>query len=134
MTEEPTPPMPPLDLEPAIAEFLATMYQAPLDKDDVLRRRLEVRMESVHAAAHRDDYLDIGLAERIHQALIALMAAVVDSDPTDRRLVQAAVRYFIHDEDVIADLDSPTGLDDDALATGAVARHLGLAELLPPGW
>ena len=133
MTEEPLPALPKLALEPEIAVLVATMFAAPMEDDGTVFRQLEARLDTIRAAAHRDDYLDIGLVERIGQALERLLRAVATRDAADRRLVQTAVRYFIDEQDAIADLSSPTGFDDDAIVVGVVARHLGLTELLPRG-
>jgi hypothetical protein len=40
-------------------------------------------------------------------------------------MVQAAVRYFLIEDDADGDLDSILGLDDDADVMNAVLRHLG---------
>ncbi len=133
MTDEPVPPLPELPLEPTFMDLVATLFAAPMEDAETLRRQLEAYLDKVRHAAHTDDYLDIGLVERIDQALQALLAVSADRDDDDRRLIQTAARYFIHEHDALDDLSSPTGFDDDAAVVGAIARHLGLAALLPPG-
>lgn len=76
------------------------------------------------AAAH--PMMDLDLAQRIGAACERLMSLHDDTAPLDqRRLIQAAVRYFIEDEDAAGDLESYMGFDDDAEVVNAVATHLG---------
>lgn len=51
-------------------------------------------------------------------------------DPEVARLVQAAVQYFIHDDDGDRDLTSPHGLDDDLAVCNAVAKAVGRDDLV----
>lgn len=74
-----------------------------------------------------DPTLARDLARTAHRLLGTLNAA---SPEATRRLIQAAVRYFLIDEDADADLDSILGLDDDAEVMNAVLRHLGHTEWL----
>ena len=53
--------------------------------------------------------------------------------PDARRLVQAAVNYFIRNDDGDPDLTSAHGLDDDEAVCRAVARHLGRNDLFDEG-
>ena len=133
MTEEPLPPPPDLGLEPDIAELVAALHEAPLEDDGALDRRLQAHLDKIRHVAHEDDYLDIGLVERIGEALERLIEASAERSDEDRRLVHTAVRYFIHEHDAVDDLSSPTGFDDDAMVVSAVARYLNLADLLPRG-
>ncbi len=47
-----------------------------------------------------------------------------------RRLVDPTFRNFIFERDADADNDSPVGFDDDALVVEAVARQVGLADVV----
>lgn len=95
-----------------------------------LRAELRAHGETIRAAAATNEFLDVSLAVRLTEACEALLdeAERADSEPT-RHLVQAAVRYFILDEDGEHDLESVCGLDDDAEVCNAVARHLGREDL-----
>ncbi|MBW2454088.1 MAG: hypothetical protein JRI68_06245 [Deltaproteobacteria bacterium] len=83
-----------------------------------------------HALAKRsqwtDDDVDPALARDLAEASLRLLGTLSDDTPeSTRRLIQAAVRYFIIEDDADGDLDSILGLDDDAEVVNAVLRHLG---------
>ena len=70
--------------------------------------------------------IDPTLARGLVEASQRLLGTLTEETPTrTRRLVQAAVRYFLIEDDADADLDSILGLDDDADVINAVLRHLG---------
>jgi hypothetical protein len=74
----------------------------------------------------RDADVDPTLANALVDASLKLLATLNEASPeSTRRLVQAAVRYFLIEEDADSDLDSILGLDDDAEVVNAVMRHLG---------
>ncbi len=73
-----------------------------------------------------DDDVDPALARELAEASLRLLGTLSDDTPeTTRRLIQAAVRYFVIEDDADGDLDSILGLDDDAEVVNAVLRHLG---------
>jgi len=83
-----------------------------------------------HALAKRsqwnDDDVDPALARGLAEASLRLLGTLSDDTPEPtRRLIQAAVRYFVIEDDADSDLDSILGLDDDAEVVNAVLRHLG---------
>ena len=66
------------------------------------------------------------LAKSLAEASLRLLGTLNEKTPeTTRRLVQAAVRYFIIEDDADSDLDSILGLDDDAEVMNAVLKKLG---------
>jgi uncharacterized membrane protein YkvA (DUF1232 family) len=70
--------------------------------------------------------VDPTLARDLVRASNRLLGTLTSSSPeSTRQLIQAAIRYFVIDEDADADLDSILGLDDDAEVLNAVLRHLG---------
>ena len=73
-----------------------------------------------------DDDVDLTLARGIGEALQRLLAATTDASPeADRRLLQAAIRYFVIEDDANADQQSLVGFDDDAAVVNAVLARLG---------
>jgi uncharacterized membrane protein YkvA (DUF1232 family) len=76
-----------------------------------------------------DEDFDPQLARSLVDASLKLLGTLKDETPeTTRRLVQAAVRYFVIEDDADGDLDSILGLDDDAEVMNAVLRRLGYAD------
>jgi hypothetical protein len=74
----------------------------------------------------QDDDFDPQLARSLADASLKLLGTLNEDTPEPtRRLVQAAVRYFVIEDDADSDLDSILGLDDDAEVVNAVLRHLG---------
>jgi len=73
----------------------------------------------------RDTDVDRDLANALVDASLQLLSILKEQTPEDeRRLVQAAVRYFIIEDDAESDLDSILGLDDDAQVINAVMKRL----------
>ncbi len=106
-------------------------YDAPLVSAEVLREELAAYARHIAERTSADDVIDASVGE----ALARSCQALIDLTETDdrlgtRRLVQAAVRYFIDEDDVEPDRDSLFGLDDDAAVCNAVARHLGREDLV----
>lgn len=74
----------------------------------------------------RDADVDPTLANALIDASLKLLGTLNANSPEPtRRLIQAAVRYFVIEDDADGDLDSILGLDDDAEVVNAVLRHLG---------
>jgi hypothetical protein len=85
------------------------------------------------AAGHGGGEIDPTLARALVEASQRLLGTLTEQTPTrTRRLVQAAVRYFLIEDDADADLDSILGLDDDADVINAVLRHLGYEDWQVP--
>ena len=77
-------------------------------------------------AEWRDTDVDPALARALVEASSRLLGTLNDDTPeTTRRMVQAAVRYFVIEDDADSDLDSILGLDDDAEVMNAVLVKLG---------
>jgi len=77
-------------------------------------------------AEWKGDDMDSKLAQQLSETSIKLLGTLNESSPNSTRLlIQAAVRYFVLEEDADSDLDSILGLDDDAEVMNAVLRHLG---------
>lgn len=79
----------------------------------------------------RDPDVDATLARELMVACRHLLDTLSEDTAEDtRHMVQAAVRYFIIEDDAEADLNSILGLDDDAEVVNAVLTHLGYLDWL----
>jgi uncharacterized membrane protein YkvA (DUF1232 family) len=73
--------------------------------------------------------IDPTLANALSEATLRLLGTLTERTPeTTRRMVQAAVRYFVIEDDADGDLDSILGLDDDAEVLNAVLTKLGYGD------
>lgn len=106
------------------------LHDAPLVPGAELRAQLEEYAARLAATTAANELLDASLSEAITHCCRGLLDMIApDTDEATRRLVQAAVRYFVDAEDVEPDRDTLWGLDDDAVVCGAVAYHLGRDDL-----
>ena len=96
-----------------------------------LRSELRAYVGRLGSAATANEMLDATLCEAISRCCEGLLDMLEkDADEATHRLVQAAVRYFVIEEDIEPDRETLWGLDDDAVVCGAVASHLGRDDLL----
>lgn len=113
-------------LPDAVEALFRRMMREPRRSRQELRRLVAAHLVRLETLARGVDYLDVELAaevaNRCHR-LIDTIAPPVSED--HRRLVQAAVLYFVLDEDVEGDTTSLIGLDDDRLVVAAVFDELG---------
>jgi hypothetical protein len=100
--------------------------ELPLEK---LREDLRDHVARISAAAAGNEFLDLRLANALANTANALLDEAEHRGDHERRLVQAAVRYFLLDEDAEHDLESVCGLDDDAAVCNAVATAVGRDDL-----
>lgn len=107
------------------------LHDEPLAPVAELRAELRAYAERIGTAAAANELLDNPLAEAITRCCEGLLElAEGDANEATRRLVQAAVRYFVIEEDIEPDRESLWGLDDDAVVCGAVASFLGRDDLM----
>lgn len=107
------------------------LHDAPLATPAALRAELRAYVARIGSTAADNELLDGALAEAITRCCEGLLDMIDNgADETTHRLVQAAVRYFVAEEDVEPDRESLWGLDDDAVVCGAVASHLERDDLL----
>jgi hypothetical protein len=123
---------------PGIPEQAAGMY-AELQLEDLLpvstlKAAVEVYRQSVTRHANRGGPANAALANAIAGALSTLLDRVnhLTEEPA-YRAIQAAVRYFIIQDDGDGnDLATADGLHDDARVANAVVRYFGREDLLIP--
>ena len=104
-------------------------FREPRISQVELRRMVSEYLVELETRARETDFMDIGLATQV----ASLCHRLIDSlDPTvaeeHHRLVQAAVRYFLIEEDAESDTDSLIGFDDDLLVARTIAAQLGLSD------
>ena len=84
--------------------------------------------------AHRSlehEFIDLELATTIGQRFHDLIDGVtIEMSREHRRLIQAAAKYFVTEQDADADTTSPIGFDDDTFVFNFVARELGRDDLV----
>ncbi len=98
---------------------------------DQLRADLASHLGSLTAHSARHEFIDLETATLLNSVCHRLLDRLAAGDSEDhRRMVQAAVRYFLLDDDAESDLHSPIGFDDDAQVVRAVAAAVGAADLL----
>lgn len=94
-----------------------------------LRRMVAEYLVELESRARYADYMDIGLATEVARICHLLIDTLVQPvEEEHHRLVQAAVRYFIIEDDAESDTDSLIGFDDDRLVAETVAAVLGISE------
>jgi hypothetical protein len=101
----------------------------PVTGLDALRLELDFYLAHVRAEAAGARALTVSLA--VAEGIASACEALLDhlgAAPSARshRLAQAAIRYFILEEDGEGDLASHHGFDDDAEVVNAVCDDLGL--------
>jgi uncharacterized membrane protein YkvA (DUF1232 family) len=93
----------------------------------------EVRsyQQSIATRVRDNDDVDPKLVKALVDASMRLLGTLKETTPeSTRRMVQAAVRYFLIEDDADGDLDSILGLDDDAEVINAVLAKLGHTDWL----
>lgn len=111
--------------------FAVLVSERPLTRAS-LEREVLGYIQLVRGERRAGRGVDARLADALAEASLALLEHLDDEGCSDehRRLIQAAVRYFVLEEDADGDFSSPSGFDDDAAVMNAVARHLGREDLL----
>ena len=93
---------------------------------DQLRTEVTGYQDHLAIQARSREFLDTSTANQLAQVSLKLLDTVTEETPPgDQLLIQAAVRYFVLEEDAEGDLESVTGFDDDVEIMNAVLRLLG---------
>ena len=124
-----------MELPPGIPDAAQPTFRALLGDSDIdhatLASLLTAHVADINARAATDSAPTLGQALAVaNQCRQLLEEAQRQNDAGVRRLVWAAVHYFIRNEDGDHDLASPHGLDDDAAVCNAVALAIGRKDLL----
>lgn len=115
----------------SIADRLRPLLEERPVPEAVLRSELRSYLGGVVRRAREQPLLDLPMARDLADRCGALLDGLAaDAPELHRRLVQAALRYFILDDDVESDTGSMTGFDDDAIVVDVVARAVGREDLI----
>ncbi len=115
----------------AARELWAKLVREPLIPVHQLFAEVRSYQQTIAKRARDDEDIDPKLGKALVDASMRLLGTLKEETPeTTRRLVQAAVRYFVIEDDADSDLDSILGLDDDAEVINAVLAKLGHKEWL----
>lgn len=92
-----------------------------------LRERVHAYLGGLEGAAREHEFMDVATGRELGERCLRLLDRVASSQSEDeRRAVQAAVLYYVLDEDAESDTGSPIGFDDDREVVAAAERYLGL--------
>lgn len=93
--------------------------------------QVSAHMDEIRRQAVGDETVDFALAEELAKRSVKLLErSAPDPSEANRQLIQAAVRYFVENDDAEDDLNSVVGFNDDAQVMNAVATYLGYPDLL----
>ncbi len=113
----------------AAAELFARLYEEPLEETESLKRAVIDYVATFDPTSTRGQVVNPIEAMQLSRACVGLLDRTGDGAAEEsRRLVQAACRYFVLEDDAMKDTQTG-GLEDDAAVVRAVARHLGFADL-----
>jgi uncharacterized metal-binding protein YceD (DUF177 family) len=120
-------------LDPDAASIFRGYLDEPVVSTDLLAEQTRLYFKQLEAMAEDGEVVDLELITDLVIRCERLLDEVDDDmDEEHRRLVQAAVRYFVNDEDADADLESLIGFDDDGAVIEAVAVAIGRSYVLEP--
>lgn len=109
------------------------MMRAPRRSPLEMRRRVSRHIVEIETRAREADYIDVELAQSLANECHRLIDTLGPNASEDHhRLVQAAVLYFVTDEDAEGDTSSLIGFDDDRLVVRRVLGELERAGIAIP--
>jgi hypothetical protein len=117
----------------ALPKTLRPIFERLLDEnagsDNKLPEAIDEHLAEVKANAQSIEFIDVTKAESLAQRCHCLLAVLASTDDDDsKRLIRAAIAYFIQREDGEDDLSSPIGFDDDEIILDAVYSVLKIEE------
>lgn len=128
---------PPFDglsaVDPQARAAFGRLLGQPLVGEEGLERNVVQYLDVVHHLAQTRPFIGVAQAEALARTSQALLRSVAPDTPDrDRRLIQAAVRYFLTADDAVDDLSSQDGFDDDVQVMNVVVQALGRPDLVVP--
>ncbi len=112
-------------------QLLVRLLQEDLIPIEALKAVVESYRRVIHEASRRNGRANGALGDQIADSLQLLLARINDlTGPDNLQIIQAAVRYFVIQNDGSGhDLESEDGLYDDARVVNAVLHYFGLDRL-----
>jgi len=104
----------------------ARLMERAVRSPDAMREQIPHYVTAIERAAVSGYGPPLSVGKAIAADCEALLDAWAQLDDNGRRLVRAAVEYFLLSRDGDDDLATPEGLDDDAEVVKAVRAHLAV--------
>jgi uncharacterized membrane protein YkvA (DUF1232 family) len=117
---------PPDDLPEETRSAYQTYLQRPPLTRELLIAKVRRYLDTLSHAREEQQPLDVATASKLAGGLLRLLRECPDQGLLH---AQAAVYYFLEEDDAQPDLDSSLGFADDACVFNCVCRQLGLPEL-----
>jgi hypothetical protein len=112
--------------EAARSLWTRLVAETPRPVPELVKQVRDYQRNLARRSGWHDENIDPKLARGLIDRALKLLGTIgPDTAEPTRRLVQAAVRYLVIEDDATNDLGSILGLDDDAEVMNAVLRHLG---------
>ncbi|MFZ5949711.1 MAG: hypothetical protein ACOYXC_03335 [Candidatus Rifleibacteriota bacterium] len=117
-----------LNLLPESMRSVVRKHAGMLDSAtaDYLDEELDDYLVKIKQKANSDININLLMIERMIDVFKRLIKMFGDFDQEERRIVSAALRYFIDAEDARLDFEDPFGFDDDLAVLNAALLALGL--------
>jgi len=118
-------------LDADAAELVRGYLAEPLASPELLSEHARVYFKQLEGLAAEGEVIDVELATSLAMSCDRLLDEIDDDTSEEhQRLIQAAVRYFVNEEDADGDTESLIGFDDDNAVIEAVAIAVGCAHVL----
>lgn len=113
-------------------QMLLRLLQEDLIPVHALQAVIESYRKVIHETARKNGRANTRVGDQIADALQALLARINErTGPDNQSIIQAAVRYFVIQNDGTShDLEAIDGLNDDARVVNAVLRYFGRDDLM----
>ncbi len=109
---------------------LENLLENPQSGRENLLERVRDYLASLEEQQASAERLDLKTARLVGRKCTSLLEKASADDEDAKKLIEAAVVYFVEYDDGDHDFHSPTGFDDDLEVIDAVARELGFAEVV----
>ena len=122
-------------IPPEISRLLRGYLAEELMPLDDLRVQITAYLEDLAHRSLEHEFIDLELATTIGQRFRELIDGVgIEMSNEHHRLIQAAAKYFVTEEDANADTASPIGFDDVAFVFNLVVKEVGRGDLVIEGF